>query len=182
MKYLMIEWIHNFEQEPVLIYAELDQDRNEIRKIELFRTGIFGFSSPEIEFGGTYIAEEPYPEIEVINDDINFKAQEITKEVFEQVWTEKVNIDNIVKIQISFEQKDFLVNDVLPPRANLIGWIFKGQLKNGRWEIVIPNDVADEIRDVCLEKLQVMGFDSKYNLAAEGLKLEELENIFYIDG
>lgn len=39
MKYLFVRWIHNFPDEPVLLYSELDKSRFETRKIEVFPDG-----------------------------------------------------------------------------------------------------------------------------------------------
>jgi hypothetical protein len=44
MKYLLVQWIHSFPDEPVTLYSELDDDRWERRKIEVFRDGSVGFA------------------------------------------------------------------------------------------------------------------------------------------
>ena len=33
MKYIKVRWIHDFEDDPILIYSELDENRFETRKI-----------------------------------------------------------------------------------------------------------------------------------------------------
>jgi hypothetical protein len=48
--------------------------------------------------------------------------------------------------------------------------------KEKDWLILeCTEDQADEIRDKCSEKLQLDGFDEKYELTAEGKILEDLE-------
>jgi hypothetical protein len=42
-------------------------------------------------------------------------------------------------------------------------------------------DQADEIRDKCSEKLQLVGFDEKYELTPEGKILENLIDKFFIE-
>ncbi|MEX0961247.1 MAG: hypothetical protein WDZ28_00100 [Simkaniaceae bacterium] len=44
----------------------------------------------------------------------------------------------------------------------------------------ISEDQADEIRDLCGEQLQVVGFDEKYEPTPEGEILEDLVDKFYI--
>lgn len=45
---------------------------------------------------------------------------------------------------------------------------------------VISDDVADELRDLCSERLDTHGFDENYNLTGEGEKLEALIDKLYI--
>jgi hypothetical protein len=92
LKYIKVEWIHDFTDEPVIIYSEIDNERNEIRKVELFRDGKAGYAINDIEFGGSGLSECPLPELEEIASDQQFKPFEITKEEFETVWSEKVNL------------------------------------------------------------------------------------------
>lgn len=46
--------------------------------------------------------------------------------------------------------------------------------------IELSENQADEIRDKCGEKLQIVGFDEKYDLTQEGKILESLIDKFYI--
>ena len=41
-------------------------------------------------------------------------------------------------------------------------------------------DQADDIRDKCSEKLQLVGFDEKYELTPEGKILEDLIDKFFV--
>jgi hypothetical protein len=92
MKYLMVDWLHNFSDEPIKIYSEIDEQRNEVRKIELFRDGKIGYATETVEFGGCGLSECPIPEIEEIATNPQFKPIEITREEFEEVWQSKVKI------------------------------------------------------------------------------------------
>ena len=40
MKYVLAEWEHSLEDEPCLIYSELDGSRRETRRVEFYRNGI----------------------------------------------------------------------------------------------------------------------------------------------
>ena len=44
----------------------------------------------------------------------------------------------------------------------------------------VPDDVADELRDLCAERLDMHGFDKSYNPTDEGKKLEALIDRLYI--
>lgn len=87
MKYICVEWFHDFSNEPVKIYSEIDDERYEIRKVELFKDGTCGYAYKNIEIGKTGLGKIPFPEdLNEINDNPEFKAMEITKDDFEKVW------------------------------------------------------------------------------------------------
>lgn len=44
----------------------------------------------------------------------------------------------------------------------------------------ISDDVADELRDLCTERLDTHGFDESYNPTGEGEKLEALIDKLYV--
>lgn len=83
-------------------------------------------------------------------------------------------------IQITQFQKDFLTKNVLQARMELIKEIMEGQFIHDKWQVDISNSVADEIRDLCSEMLQRIGFDEQYVLTKQGEILEELIDIFYV--
>ncbi len=86
MRYVKALWLHNFPDEPIEIYSEIDDARWETRKIELFRDGSGTFASSAGSTGTSGLAEVQYPSLEEINSDPQFRASEITKDQFEQVW------------------------------------------------------------------------------------------------
>ncbi|HIE55453.1 MAG TPA: hypothetical protein EYP90_09780 [Chromatiaceae bacterium] len=45
---------------------------------------------------------------------------------------------------------------------------------------VVSDDIADELRDLCTERLDTHGFDENYNPTEEGKKLELLIDKLYI--
>jgi uncharacterized protein DUF6881 len=92
MEYVKVSWIHDFEDEPILLYSELDLSRHEIRKIEIYKDGSFGLASFNYEFGGTLLSSEPVPDTTEIGKDPQFIVHETSKEEFEAVWEEHVNI------------------------------------------------------------------------------------------
>ncbi len=91
MEYFKATWIHDLDEEPILFYSELDNSRNEVRKVEIYRDESFGLADSSFEFGGAKLGLEPVPSINEINSDPEFIAQIISKEEFEEVWAEYNN-------------------------------------------------------------------------------------------
>lgn len=87
MEYFKASWIHDLKDQPVLFYSELDNDRYEVRKIEIYKDDSFGLAETSFEFGGAALGTMPVPSIEEINSEPEFLAQVISKEEFEKIWT-----------------------------------------------------------------------------------------------
>jgi hypothetical protein len=90
MEYILVEWMHKFDDEPNEIYSEIDETRNEIRKIEIFKNGKIGYATESFGFGGSCLSECPLPEIEEIAKDSQFRTIRISREEFEAVWNKNV--------------------------------------------------------------------------------------------
>ena len=45
---------------------------------------------------------------------------------------------------------------------------------------IIDDDIADELRDLCADRLDTHGFDINYNPTAEGSRLEALIDKLYV--
>jgi hypothetical protein len=86
MTYILVRWLHNFADEPILLYSELDGDRYETRKVEIFRDGRLGLAGPGVESGGSVLGTEPTPPIGEIAASPEFVPQEVTPDEFEAVW------------------------------------------------------------------------------------------------
>lgn len=67
MRYQFVEWLHEFDSEPVAIIQELTDDGWEVRKIEVFPGGSVGLASGRGESGGSALAELPSPDLDAIN-------------------------------------------------------------------------------------------------------------------
>lgn len=89
MKYMMVKWLHDFEDEPVLLYSEMDEERNELRKIEIYENGKVGYADERIEVGDARLSKVPLPELKEIALDEEFIPSEIKMEEFEKMWKEK---------------------------------------------------------------------------------------------
>ena len=82
-------------------------------------------------------------------------------------------------IKLSNEQKIFLIENVISQDQFTI--IDKFKRVFNKWEININEDIIDNIRDLCIDKLQIVGFDENYKLNKDGIILEELIDLFYVE-
>jgi hypothetical protein len=89
MKYIKVKWIHNFLSEPTLLLSEIDSNRNELRKIEIFADGSMGYASEFESSEHTLLGEMPIPVLNEISSDPQFVAEEIGREEFESYWSKK---------------------------------------------------------------------------------------------
>lgn len=58
--------------------------------------------------------------------------------------------------------------------------LFSSQQEGDKYSLKIPQDQADEIRDLWGEQLQIVGFNEKYELTPEGKILESLVDKFFV--
>jgi hypothetical protein len=86
MTYLKVKWIHSFPDQPVFIYSELDHERWELRKVEIFSNGRMGYAGPEVEVGGTGLGTMPLPPFEEIAKNPVFEPEVISKAEFDAIW------------------------------------------------------------------------------------------------
>ena len=90
MIYIRVDWLHSFDDEPVLIYSQLDEDRNEVKKIEVYRNGRVGYATATTEHYRTGLSQTPLPELEEIASDPQFRPAMIGVDEFEAAWSEYV--------------------------------------------------------------------------------------------
>lgn len=90
MTYIKVYWKHNFPDEPILMFSELDDARNEIRKVEVYREDLLGYACESANKNGTLLSECELPELNVINKDMQFEGSEIEKEEFEKIWKKAI--------------------------------------------------------------------------------------------
>ena len=84
--YIHVRWLHTSSHDPVDLWSELDADRAEVRKVEIWSSGRVGYGSSAGEFGGTRLGEVPVPALNEINRDPQFRAEAITGADFEMCW------------------------------------------------------------------------------------------------
>jgi len=88
MTYIKVVWKHSHENEPVLLFSELDEKRFEIRKVEVFRDGTMGFANETHSSHSHYceLGSVPVPALEDIAKDPEFEPTEIEEREFGQIW------------------------------------------------------------------------------------------------
>ena len=72
-----------------MLYSEIDSERREVRRVEVFRDGRKGYASRFESDGVTRLAEKPHPEPDETLDNPELELIEIEKEEFERVWSER---------------------------------------------------------------------------------------------
>ena len=78
MTYILVRWIHESEEEPILLFSELDDDRNEQRKVEIFRGGRIDLAGAHVESCETALGLVLVPPIDEIASSPEFVPLEIS--------------------------------------------------------------------------------------------------------
>ncbi len=86
MRRQLVHWRHEIDEEPVLLYSEVDGCGRELRKVEGYRSGRLDVAGDGIETGSTRLSEARLPAIEEIDALDEFSAEEISGDDFEVVW------------------------------------------------------------------------------------------------
>jgi len=87
LKYILLKWFHNLDDEPYKIYSEIDDQRYEVRKIEIYKNGTIYICDEQMNNSQIELADVAFPEdLDEINQDRQFFAQYISKEKFESIW------------------------------------------------------------------------------------------------
>ena len=86
MRYLKVDWRHDHPDEPIALYSECDDGGWEVRKVEVFRDGRFGYAGPGSDAEGSRLGTEPLPSLRDIGAAPEFLPRAITQSEFEQVW------------------------------------------------------------------------------------------------
>jgi hypothetical protein len=84
--YLKAFWRHDFSDEAVLWFHELDDQRREMRKVVVFRDGRSERAGWGEETRYAILSPEPLPSIGDINSQAEFAAQHIDAAEFETAW------------------------------------------------------------------------------------------------
>lgn len=85
--YFTVRWRHDSPDEPVLLFEELNEQRQETRKVEEFadaRRIRSDLIAPELN---TSLSWEPVPSETEIDSQQEFTVEELTADEFEAVWS-----------------------------------------------------------------------------------------------
>ena len=88
--YLRVTWLHSSPDDPVDLWSELDVDRDETRKVEIWADGRVGYASADHECCGTRLGEGPLPSFDEIAANPEFEPEVITQSQFEDCWAANV--------------------------------------------------------------------------------------------
>jgi hypothetical protein len=86
MAYLLVRWLHDFADDPILLFSELGGDRYETRKVGIFRGGRVGLAGAGLEVGGGGLGVVAVPAVSEIATSPESVAQEPSADEFEAVW------------------------------------------------------------------------------------------------
>jgi hypothetical protein len=86
VRYLAVRWLHELDDEPIVLYSEIDDEGNEVRKVEEYRSGRLDVADEATETASTVLSETPVPSLEQIDAQAEFEARLITKGEFDGVW------------------------------------------------------------------------------------------------
>lgn len=89
MTYIKVKWHHSFQNEPVILYSELDENRSEVRKVEVYADGSCGYAGEGQELGGTKLGLVPIPALAEIAADAQFEPLETSQQEFENLWAHR---------------------------------------------------------------------------------------------
>jgi hypothetical protein len=91
MSFIRVRWKHSIRTEPVLLYSELDCNRFEVRKVEVWADGRCGYADAREEMGGSKLGLAPVPSTTEVAKQQEFEPAEITSDEFEAVWSNRKN-------------------------------------------------------------------------------------------
>lgn len=86
MRYIDVQWKHEFKDEPVRLVSEIGTDNFETRKLEFFPGGSIGFAFEATESPNTRLGIDVVPSLDEINSQNEFEGITISKEQFELLW------------------------------------------------------------------------------------------------
>jgi len=80
-------WLHDNDEDPVVLYQEIGPDRFEVRKVHEFRDGTRERTDQIEPEKRTSLSWMEIPPLEQIHVESEFEVFTITAEEFEEVWT-----------------------------------------------------------------------------------------------
>jgi hypothetical protein len=90
MRYIDVEWKHDFNDEPTRLVSEIGPDDYETRKLEFFPDGSVGYAFESTESPNTRIGNDVVPTLKEINSQAEFQGKTISKKQFELLWQKYV--------------------------------------------------------------------------------------------
>ncbi len=91
--YIRVAWKHERPEDPITLYSELDEERWEVRKVEVFRDGRATSADGKGSTGPTSLGDQPVPSVEDIAKSAEFEATQISRREFEEIWDKTLDSD-----------------------------------------------------------------------------------------
>ena len=89
-RYQKVEWHHDRDDYPVLLYSEIGDGGEELRKVDVYSDGHLDFADSVRSTGSTLLSEKPMLALDRIAAQPEFTPHAITAEEFEKVWREAI--------------------------------------------------------------------------------------------
>ena len=86
MEYLAVFCDHNFSDLANIYYMELNENREQLRVVEKYLDGRYGYANNISEFNNAFLAKDYYPTLNDLNANPECIAKYITKNDFEFQW------------------------------------------------------------------------------------------------
>ncbi|MER7479978.1 hypothetical protein ABTX60_20490 [Streptomyces sp. NPDC126510] len=86
MEYWKVDWLHDFQSEPIRFYSEIGEDGYEVRKVQRYRDGRRLKADALHESGEIGLSEIPVGSIEDVSSQPEFSAFVIGRDEFEAEW------------------------------------------------------------------------------------------------
>ncbi len=93
--YIRVEWKHESPGDPITLYSELDEERWEVRKVEVFHDGRVTHAWAKGSTGATNLGDQPAPSVAEIAANPEFVVTEISRADFEAVWDEALESEDV---------------------------------------------------------------------------------------
>src|SRR2546429_8879452 len=91
-QYQRTEWRHENPNNPVDIYSELDEDRWEVRKVEVFADGRMWYSDGVDTVGRTGLSEVQLPPVGSEPPGSPLTTSVLDRDTFEEMWERAVRL------------------------------------------------------------------------------------------
>jgi hypothetical protein len=91
--FVRLQWKHTDPEEAVTLFSELDEERREVRRVEVFADGRIGYANERGSFGRTHLAERPISTLDELAAIPEFEPSEITRAEFDEIFEKALSAE-----------------------------------------------------------------------------------------
>jgi hypothetical protein len=84
--YLRVAWKHHDTRDPIVLYHEIDDERWELRKVDVWLDGRLTYADANRRTGDTRLGDAPVPPLDEIAAISEFEPVEVSRAEFEAIW------------------------------------------------------------------------------------------------